>query len=109
MSGVSRAADRPAVEIDRAGAQPPQPHDGAQGRGLAGAVAAEQHGQPPAPHGEIDAVQDVIAADMGVDAGEAQQRRAIGHLASSIAAWTWLLMMSRRRECQGSGTRLLLI
>ena len=63
-----------AVEPDAAG-RVPQTHDGAQRGGLAGAVAAEQHGQRAARHHEIDAVQDVIRPDVRVHAFEAQQRR----------------------------------
>ena len=50
----------------------PQPHDGAQRRRLAGAVAAEQHRRPAARRVEVDALQDVIAADVGVHALERQ-------------------------------------
>jgi hypothetical protein len=56
----------------------PQAHDGPQRGGLAGAVAPEQHGELALGHGEIDAVEDVVCADMGVDALEAQQIRAHG-------------------------------
>ena len=45
MSGVRQRVMSPSVEFDAARARPPQPHDGAQRRGLAGAVAAKQHGQ----------------------------------------------------------------
>ena len=37
-------------------------------RRLAGAVAAEQHGRQSGRRVEVDALQDVIAADMGVHA-----------------------------------------
>ena len=45
MSGVAGLRDVAAVEADAAGGGLPQAHDGAQRRGLAGAVAAEQHRQ----------------------------------------------------------------
>ena len=48
--------------------------------GLAGAVAAEQHGRAGGGRVEIDALQDVIAADMGVHALQGQGR---AHAAAS--------------------------
>jgi hypothetical protein len=47
----------------------PQAHDGAQRGRLAGAVAPQQHGELPARHGEVDAVQDVVRPDVRVHAG----------------------------------------
>src|SRR6185437_2235345 len=51
----------------------PQPHDGAQRRRFAGAVAAEQHGREPRRRVEVDALEDVVAADMGVHALEGER------------------------------------
>ena len=51
----------------------PQAHDGAQHGGLAGAVAAQQHGQLAARHGEVHALQDVVLADMRVHAGQREE------------------------------------
>ena len=78
MSGVALRLDALAAERDLAGGGLPQAHDGAQRRGLAGAVAAEQHGGLALGHGKVDAVQDVIAPDMGVHAGEGEK---VGHAA----------------------------
>ena len=55
---------------------------GAQARRLAGAVAAEQHCRPAGGRDEIDALQDVVAADVGV---HALQRQALAHAALSLA------------------------
>ncbi len=48
------------------------PGDGPEGRGLAGAVAAEQRHDLPLAHGEADALHDVALVVVGVDvaAGE---------------------------------------
>ena len=74
--------DRLAVENDLAESRLPQAHDGAQSRGLAGAVAAEQRGDASAPDGEIDAMQNAIAADVGKNAVEPQQGVVgVGHCA----------------------------
>src|SRR5204862_8056950 len=54
----------------------PEPHDRPRRRGLAGAVAAEQHGQAAARHHEVDALQDVILADQRVHALKLKQRLA---------------------------------
>ncbi|MEY9739300.1 hypothetical protein ABH985_007089 [Bradyrhizobium ottawaense] len=62
------ALDAIAGEADLAAGRLPQSHDGAQRRGLAGAVAPEQHRGLPLRDREVDALEDVIAADMGVDA-----------------------------------------
>src|SRR3546814_19428530 len=62
----------------------PQAHDGAQGRGLAGTVAAEQHGELAARHGEIHAMQDMVTAAMGMHALEAQQRVGPGAASSFL-------------------------
>ena len=48
----------------------PQAHDGAQRRRLAGAVAAEQHRHLARRHDEVDAVQDVVRADVRVHAAQ---------------------------------------
>ena len=56
-----------AVELDRSAASRRKPHDRAQRRGLADAVAAEQRGALAGLHLEIDALQDVQLADMDVD------------------------------------------
>src|SRR5271169_6338759 len=64
---------RLAVENDLAQAGLPQAHDGAQSRRLAGAIAPEQYGDPSAPGGETDAVQNAVAADVGKNAIEPQQ------------------------------------
>src|SRR5512133_2822911 len=72
-----------AVEPASAWRGPPQSHDAAQRGGLAGAVAAEQHGKFAVRDLEIDAVQDVIGADVGVHAFEAQQRFAHGFAVST--------------------------
>ena len=61
----------------------PQAHDGSQRRGLAGAVAAQQHRGLALGHAEIDALQNVIAPDMGMDAGEREQ---LGHAALRAGA-----------------------
>ena len=58
---VSRAEDR-----DAAFARRREPHQAAQRRGLAGAVAAEQRGDLAFGDFEADAVQDVALAVVGV-------------------------------------------
>ena len=73
MSGVALLLDALSAERDLARRGRPQAHDGAQRRGLAGAVAAEQHRGLALGHAEVDAMQDVIAPDMGMHAGERQQ------------------------------------
>ena len=87
MSGVASCWRPPqigaAVEEHVAARGRPQAHDGAQGRRLAGAVAAEQHRHLAGRHLEVDAVQDVIRADVRVHAGELQQR---GHVLAALAA-----------------------
>ncbi len=72
--GGRQPGDVAALERQPAGRGAPQPHDGAQGRGLAGAIAAEQHGEAACRHREIGALHDMITADMGVDAGQLEQR-----------------------------------
>ncbi len=57
----------------RAGRGLPESHDGAQRRGLARAVAAEQNRESAGGNRAIDAVQDVIGPDMGVHAFELQE------------------------------------
>ncbi len=70
--------DALAVERYLAGGGLPQAHDGSQRRGLAGAVAAQQHRGLALGHAEIDALQNVIAPDMGMHAGEIKK---VGHAA----------------------------
>jgi len=55
-----------------------QAHQAAQGRGLAGAVAAEQRGDPPFRDLQADAMQDVALAVKGLQAlgGEHDVRHA---------------------------------
>src|ERR1019366_7209635 len=79
-----RAAKRRPVEGDGALRCVPQAHDRAQRRRLAGAVATEQHHHLARRHLEVDAVQDVVRADVRVHARERQQRRA--HAATSAGA-----------------------
>ena len=71
--GRRAARDVLALEQDAAARCLPEAHDGAQRRRLAGAVAPEQHGDAAPRHGEVHALQDVIGADMGVHAFEAQK------------------------------------
>ncbi len=59
-----------AVELDGAAAAPHQPHDGAQRRRLADAVASEQRGAFAGADLELHALEDVQLADMDVDVGE---------------------------------------
>jgi hypothetical protein len=70
--------DASAIERDLPGGSLPQAHDGAQRGSLAGAVAAEQHRGLARGHGKVDALQNVIAPNMGVHAG---QRQKVGHAA----------------------------
>ena len=58
-------------ERDASRRGPPQAHDGAQGGRLSGAVAAEQHGRHARRRLEVDALQDMVAADMRMHAFEA--------------------------------------
>src|SRR5438552_15260012 len=55
------------VEADRAGRGAPEAHDGSQARGLAGAVAAEKHGERVRRNAEVDAMQDVVLPDVRLD------------------------------------------
>ena len=71
--GRGKRLDALAAEADFAARGAPQSHDGAQRRGLAGAVAAEQHRGAAFGHAELDAVQDVIAPDMRLDAREGEK------------------------------------
>jgi hypothetical protein len=68
----------------------PQAHDRAQRGGLAGAVAAQQHGQLAARHDEVDAMQDVVRPDVRVHAFQREQ--VVAHAASlatpRYASWT---------------------
>ncbi len=61
--------------MHRTGRRRPQAHDRAQRGGLAGAVAAQQHRHLPARHREVDAVQDVIGADVRVHRLQRQHAR----------------------------------
>ena len=70
-----------ALEVDGALGGLPEAHDGAQGGGLAGAVAAQQHGELALGHLQVHAVEDVVGANVGVDALELQQ--GFAHLATS--------------------------
>ena len=63
----------------------PQAHDAAQCRGLAGAVAAQQHGQLAGGHHQVHAVKDVVSADVRVHAGQRQQI-ALGGAAHAASA-----------------------
>ena len=67
-SQAARTADAPPVEGDPALRRRPQAHDRAQRRRLAGAVAAEEHRHLPCRHLEVDAVEDVVRADVRVHA-----------------------------------------
>ncbi len=72
MSGVDFfSMFRPASD-DLAGGGRRQSHDGTERRCLARAVATEQHCGLAFRHNEVDAMQDVILPDMGVDVGEGQ-------------------------------------
>src|SRR5664280_1000318 len=62
-----------ALEPHRARRDVPEAHDAAQRRRLAGAVAPEKDGQLAAGNLEVDAVQDVVRADVGVDAFEQEE------------------------------------
>src|SRR5262249_39582470 len=55
-----------ALELDLAAALPRQPHDRAQGRGLADTVASEQRGAFPGLHLEVHTLEDVELADVDV-------------------------------------------
>ena len=79
---VSKMIDRLAAEGDGAARRRPQAHDGAQRRRLAGAVAAQQHRHLALGHDEVDAVQDVIGADVRVHAAQLEDG---GHAAASAA------------------------
>src|ERR1017187_1536717 len=70
-----------ALEPDRARRDVPQAHDAAQRRRLARAVPAEEHGQLAAGDLEVDAMEDVVRADVRVDALELEERAA--HRATS--------------------------
>src|ERR1019366_957991 len=74
-------ADVLALEPDRARRDVPEAHDAAQRRRLAGAVASEKDRQRAAGDLEIDAMEDVVGADVRVDAFELQERAA--HRAAS--------------------------
>ena len=79
-SGV--AADQlAALETHRAGAVADDAHDRFQGRGLAGAVAAEQRDHFALPHVEDRAVQDVRFAVPGLQVLDRKQG------AASYQAW----------------------
>ena len=52
----------------------PQAHDGAQCGRLARAVAAEQHRGAAIRHVEVDAVQNVVLPDVGLDPGQREKR-----------------------------------
>jgi hypothetical protein len=71
--GRGQLRDVGAAEADAAAAGAPQAHDGAQRGGLAGAVPAQQHRQAAARHHQVNALQDVVLADMGVDPGQGQE------------------------------------
>ena len=71
MRRVERG-DRLAVENDLAEPRLPQAHDGAQRRGLAGAVSPQQGGDASARRAEVDAVQNPITADIGENALDPQ-------------------------------------
>ena len=72
-----------------------EPHDALDGRGLAGAVAAEQRHRLALAHLERHVVQDVALAVIGVDALDLQDRRA-------RRSWPWALRVpaprGRRRD-----------
>ena len=84
-AGLGRAADAPAVERDPALRRAPQAHDRAQRRRLAGAVAAEQHRHLARRHLEVDAVQDVVRADVRVHAGEQSSSGVCAHARPAAA------------------------
>ena len=63
-----------ALERDPSGRGAPQAHDGAQGRGLAGAIAAQKHGQLAFGHLQVDAMQNVVLGDVGLHPGQREQR-----------------------------------
>ena len=65
--------DAVAAEPDFAARYTPQSHDGTQRRGLAGAVTSEQHCGLAFRHIKLDAMQNVIAPDMRLDAREGEQ------------------------------------
>jgi len=67
--GCTQLADVAAIEFDLAGTGVPQSHDSAQGSGLAGAIAAQKDCQSAARDGQVDALQDVVFADVRVHAG----------------------------------------
>src|SRR6185369_11607519 len=79
------AADLAAVEDDASRRRRPQSHDRSERRRLAGAVAAEEHRHLARRHVEVDAVQDVVRADVRVHAGERKQRGR-RHAASACGA-----------------------
>src|SRR5262249_10513337 len=65
--GGRHAARLPAEDLDAALARRRQPHDAAQRRRLAGAVAAEQRHDLAFADLEADAVQDVALAVIGME------------------------------------------
>ena len=76
--GVGRQRGDVAVAVaDAAGPRLQIAHDGEDGRGLAGAVAAEQADDLALPHGQRDAVQDVAVAVVGVDVLELEHQCAV--------------------------------
>ena len=77
--------DAAAGEADRTGGGAPQSHNRAQRRRLASAVAAEQHRRLTFGHGEVDTLQNVVAADMRVHARESEQRAHAVFLMAALA------------------------
>ncbi len=69
-------ADIAIAKLDPAGPRLEIAHDGENGRGLAGAVAAEEAHHLFFPHGQRDAVQDVAVAVEGMDVVELEHRSA---------------------------------
>jgi predicted trehalose synthase len=66
MSAVFLGSSFPSNE-DASLAVRPELHQRAQGGGLAGAVATQQHGDLALGDLEVHAVEDVVSADVGVD------------------------------------------
>ena len=73
--GGAPAIGRP-VEADLAGAHGEQAHEGADGGGLAHAVAAHQAHHLAGADGEVDAVEHLLLAVAGLESRDVEQRRA---------------------------------
>ena len=75
-AGLERLApaDLDAVEADRAGARPHQPHDAGERRGLAGAVAPEERDDFAALHADRETEEDLTLAVRGLKSSHFKER-----------------------------------